>query len=118
MQYTEPVEQLDTLTRHCAMVLKSMQEELEAINWYNQRVNATTDEELKTLLGHNRDEEIEHAAMLIEWLRRHMPGWDKELRQYLFTNKPLLQIEKTGSEESAKKIEASSGILNIGSLKR
>lgn len=118
MQYTEPVEHLDNTTRRCAMVLKSLQEELEAINWYNQRVAATEDDELKSLLGHNREEEIEHAAMLIEWLRRNMPGWDNELRQYLFTERPLLQVEEGASDSPSKTEESLSGTLNIGSLKR
>ncbi|WP_288925499.1 ferritin-like domain-containing protein [Aminobacterium colombiense] len=117
MQYTEPVEHLDDLTRRCAMALKSMQEELEAINWYNQRVAATEDKDLKALLGHNRDEEIEHAVMLIEWLRRNMPGWDKELRQYLFTESSLLAMEEAAIEDSTEKSEILSGSLNIGSLK-
>ncbi|ADE56338.1 conserved hypothetical protein [Aminobacterium colombiense DSM 12261] len=117
MQYTEPVEHLDDLTRRCAMALKSMQEELEAINWYNQRVAATEDKDLKALLGHNRDEEIEHAVMLIEWLRRNMPGWDKELRQYLFTESSLLAMEEAATEDSTEKSEILSGSLNIGSLK-
>jgi len=69
--------------------MKSLVEEIDAVDWYNQRVATTEDEELKAILAHNRDEEMEHAAMLLEWLRRNMPGWDKELRDYLFTDKPI-----------------------------
>tara|TARA_R110000868_G_scaffold328267_4_gene589156 strand:- start:435 stop:641 length:207 start_codon:yes stop_codon:yes gene_type:complete len=64
-------------------------EELEAVDWYQQRVDACKNEELKTILAHNRDEEKEHAAMLIEWLRRNDSAFSKELKDYLFTDKPL-----------------------------
>ena len=60
-----------TIERHRAVA--SLMEELEAVDWYDQRVDATTDEALKEILAHNRDEEKEHAAMALEWLRRHDP---------------------------------------------
>ena len=82
-----------TIDRHRAIV--SIMEELEAIDWYDQRVDAATDEELKGLLAHNRDEEKEHAAMTLEWLRRHDPQLDRFLRQYLFTSEPITEIEET-----------------------
>lgn len=62
----------------------STPEELEAVDWYNQRVDACKDSELSAILAHNRDEEKEHAAMVLEWIRRHDPRFDKELRNYLF----------------------------------
>jgi hypothetical protein len=71
-----------TLERHRAVV--SMIEEFEAIDWYDQRIAATDDDELRDILVHNRDEEKEHAAMLLEWLRRHDPELDAELRDNLF----------------------------------
>lgn len=71
-----------TQERHRA--IRSLMEELEAIDWYDQRIDATTDAQLREILVHNRDEEKEHAAMLLEWLRRHDPVLDAELRQYLF----------------------------------
>lgn len=80
-----------TIDRHRAIA--SLMEELEAADWYDQRVEATSDESLAELLAHNRDEEKEHAAMLLEWLRRRDPGFDKHLRTYLFTDAPLLEIE-------------------------
>ena len=91
--YHEPVERLSerTLDHHRAIV--SLMEELEAVDWYDQRVDATTDPELAGILAHNRDEEIEHAAMTLEWLRRNMPGWDEQLRTYLFTEGNILEIE-------------------------
>jgi uncharacterized protein len=81
----------ETIDRHRAIA--SIMEELEAVDWYDQRVAAASDPELKAVLAHNRDEEKEHAAMMIEWLRRHDPKFDEHLRTYLFTSKPLLDIE-------------------------
>jgi len=81
-----------TVDRHRAIV--SLIEELEAVDWYDQRVDAAQDDGLRAILAHNRDEEKEHAAMLLEWLRRHDPALDKELRDYLFTDKPLLEVEE------------------------
>jgi ferritin-like protein len=72
---------------HRAIV--SLMEELEAADWYNQRVDACKDEELKAILRHNRDEEKEHAAMVLEWIRRKDPAFSKELKDYLFTTKPI-----------------------------
>jgi len=69
-------------------------EELEAVDWYQQRVDATRDADLKAILAHNRDEEKEHAAMLLEWIRRKDARFDKELRDYLFTDKPIVDLEK------------------------
>ena len=70
-------------------------EELEAIDWYDQRVDAAQDEDLRAILAHNRDEEKEHAAMLLEWLRRHDPKLNEHLRTYLFTDRAILEIEQT-----------------------
>jgi len=64
-------------------------EELEAVDWYNQRVDACKDLELKAILAHNRDEEKEHAAMVLEWIRRKDANFDKELKDYLFTEKSI-----------------------------
>jgi ferritin-like protein len=76
---------------HRALV--SLQEELEAADWYNQRSHATEDRELARILEHHRDEEKEHAAMLLEWLRRHDPALDRHLRTYLFTDDSITKIE-------------------------
>ncbi|NLV82379.1 MAG: ferritin [Synergistaceae bacterium] len=89
MSYHEPYEKMDRKTRDISRAITSLQEELEAVDWYNQRVATATDEELKRIMEHNRDEEKEHAAMLIEWLRRNMGEWDKELKNFLFTSIPL-----------------------------
>lgn len=69
--------------------ITSLMEELEAVDWYNQRIDACKDEELKAILTHNRDEEKEHAAMVLEWIRRRDPVLDKELRETLFTDTPI-----------------------------
>jgi len=73
---------------------QSLIEELEAINWYQERIDATEDTRLKELLAHNRDEEKEHAAMLIEWIRRHDPEFHEELETYLFKKENITEIEE------------------------
>ena len=87
----------ETIDHHRAIV--SLMEELEAIDWYDQRVDAATDQELKDVLAHNRDEEKEHAVMTLEWLRRRDAKLDEHLRTYLFTDKPVLEIEKDAEHE-------------------
>jgi len=74
---------------HRAIV--SLMEELEAVDWYNQRMNACKDEQLKVILAHNRDEEKEHASMLLEWIRRRDPTFSKELKEYLFNENPIVR---------------------------
>ena len=74
--------------------VKSVQEELEAVDWYNQRSQATKDEQLRKILEHNRDEEIEHAMMGLEYLRRISPVFDKHMRTYLFTEGDITEIEE------------------------
>ena len=101
----------ETMDRHRAIV--SIQEELEAIDWYDQRVDATPDTSLAEVLAHNRDEEKEHAAMTLEWLRRHDSVFDRHLRTYLFTAEPVTEIE--AEAESADR--ASTGSLGIGDLR-
>jgi hypothetical protein len=96
-----------TKDRHRAIV--SLQEELEAIDWYDQRIEAATDPDLKDLLRHNRDEEKEHASMLLEWIRRQDPAFDATLRQYLFTDGP---IKDPGTEAAG----SPGGDLQVGAL--
>ena len=103
----------ETVDRHRAIV--SLMEELEAIDWYDQRVDAADDRELKDVLAHNRDEEKEHAVMTLEWLRRHDPKLDEHLRTYLFTDKPLLEVEEAA--EHGGQTQTGDGCLNIGSLR-
>ncbi len=87
--YHEPVAELTDETRDMHRAIVSLMEELEAVDWYNQRVDACRDPELRAVLAHNRDEEKEHAAMVLEWIRRRDPAFDSELRDYLFGNKEL-----------------------------
>ena len=83
--YHEPVTELSDASRDMHRAFTSVMEELEAVDWYNQRVDACKDDELRAILAHNRDEEKEHAAMVLEWIRRRDPTFDKELKDYLFT---------------------------------
>jgi len=114
----EPGEWLnpDVIDRHRAIT--SLQEELEAVDWYDQRVAATADESLAEILAHNRDEEKEHAAMTLEWLRRRDPAFDAVLRTYLFTEAPIVEeeheAEANGDSGTAR---AGDGSLGIGSLR-
>jgi ferritin-like protein len=106
-----------TIDRHRAIV--SIMEELEAIDWYDQRLEAAHDDELRDILRHNRDEEKEHAVMTLEWLRRHDPKLDEHMRTYLFANKPVLEIEAEAEQGSGEKASSDDacGCLNIGSLR-
>lgn len=87
--YQEDVARLSEATRDMHRALASLVEELEAVDWYNQRVDVCSNPELKAILAHNRDEEKEHAAMVLEWIRRQDPRFDHELRDYLFTDKVI-----------------------------
>jgi ferritin-like protein len=87
--YHEPVEELSDETRDMHRAVVSLMEELEAADWYNQRIDACKDRELAAILAHNRDEEKEHAAMVLEWIRRKDPKFDEHLREFLFTDKPI-----------------------------
>lgn len=87
--YHEPYEELSDATKDFHRAVISLMEELEAVDWYNQRIDCCKDEELKAILAHNRDEEKEHAAMVLEWIRRQDTTFDKELKDYLFTDKPI-----------------------------
>jgi uncharacterized protein len=95
-----------TLNFHRAIV--SLMEELEAVDWYQQRVDATSDPALKEILAHNRDEEIEHAAMVLEWLRRNNSTFDEQLRRFLFTGGPI-----AGAEAEAQEAD-NDGSLGVG----
>jgi ferritin-like protein len=106
----------ETKDRHRA--LASLQEELEAIDWYDQRVDATGDPELKAILAHNRDEEREHAMMVLEWLRRKAPGFEEQMRTYLFKEGPILGLEAAAAEGAEPApAAAGAGSLGIGSLR-
>lgn len=106
----------ETIDRHRAIV--SLMEELEAVDWYDQRAEKCHDDELAEVLRHNRDEEKEHAAMTLEWLRRHDAQWDEMLRTYLFAEGDILAVEEAaehGGDDGGA--GAGDGSLGIGSLR-
>lgn len=118
-EYHEPENELSQTARDFHRALTSLKEEIEAVDWYNQRVEASKDEGLKKILAHNRDEEIEHACMTLEWLRRNMPAWDKQLRTYLFTEGSITEIEEADRGDSSENGGHSEyRELGIGSLKK
>ena len=92
--YHEPAEQLSHKTRDMHRALVSLQEELEAVDWYRQRADACQDDELRAILLHNMNEEIEHAAMVLEWLRRNDDGFNKELGAFLNSSGPIVEVEE------------------------
>jgi hypothetical protein len=99
-----PYELLKPETQDMALALLSLMEELEAIDWYGQRMDVTHDDELRRVLEHNRDEEKEHAAMVLEWIRRHDPKFDAVLKTYLFTSGDITLVEENathGAPQSA-----------------
>ncbi len=85
--YHEPIDQLSQTSKDMHRAIMSLTEELEAVDWYNQRIEVCQDSELRAILQHNRDEEKEHAAMVMEWIRRKDPAFDHEFKKYLFTEK-------------------------------
>jgi ferritin-like protein len=87
--FHESAQDLMAETRDMHRAIVSLIEELEAVDWYQQRVDAAGDEALRAILAHNRDEEKEHAAMVLEWIRRRDPAFDAQLKKYLFTTLPI-----------------------------
>jgi uncharacterized protein len=117
----EPAELLDATTMDHHRAVASLCEELEAIDWYDQRVGATSDASLAEVLAHNRDEEKEHASMTLEWLRRRDPVLDRHLRTYLFTSDPITELESAVMDAppgiDVAGSAGGSGSLGIGSLR-
>lgn len=118
--YHEPVELLSAESRDLHRAIISLIEEMEAVDWYHQRAQACTDASLRAVLIHNRDEELEHAVMTLEWIRRHLPELDVQARKYLFSEGPITKTERNGSGMAAggtggELREARS--LRIGSLR-
>lgn len=119
--YHEPLDKLSSTTQDMHRALVSLQEELEAVDWYQQRADACEEPELKAILLHNMREEIEHASMVLEWLRRHHADFDKHLHTYLFQEKPILAIENVervslGATEMQATQPQRSG-LTVGTMK-
>jgi ferritin-like protein len=120
--YHEPIELLSDETKNTHRAIVSLKEELEAIDWYQQRAEACTDPELRAVLVHNKNEEVEHAMMTLEWLRRNVPVFDTNIDMYLKSSGPITEVEEmaTGGGEGGPKKGSStihSPSLGIGSLK-
>jgi hypothetical protein len=117
----EPLGTLDEATIDHHRAVTSLREELEAIDWYDQRVKATSDASLAAVLAYNRDDEKEHAAMTLEWLRRRDTALDSNLRKFLFTSVPITEVGTASDGSEGASDEAyradTSGSLGIGSLK-
>ncbi len=114
----EPNLPADVIDRHRAIA--SLMEELEAVDWYDQRVHATTDDALRAILAHNRDEEKEHAMMVLEWLRRNDAVLDGHMRTYLFTEAPVTEVEaiaEAGDDGGDRGETTGPGGVGIGSLR-
>jgi ferritin-like protein len=110
--YHEPIDLISERIRNLHRGLTSLIEELEAVDWYTQRAEACSDAELRAVILHNRDEEIEHAMMTLEWLRRSVPEIDKNARTYLFTEGPITEAEQR------EKAGPAGGSLGIGGLRK
>jgi ferritin-like protein len=113
--YHESLDVLTEETRTMHRALVSVKEELEAIDWYQQRVDACSDPQLKAVLLHNKNEEIEHATMLLEWVRRHNDHFDAMMRRYLFTDAPITAIEQGAAGAQSPRLVAAT--LGIGGMK-
>ena len=115
--YHEPIELLSEDTKNMHRAIVSLREELEAVDWYQQRAEACSDEELRAVLVHNKNEEIEHAMMVLEWIRRHSPTFDANIAKYVNSSGPILEVEGGQSSGKGAAAGAASASLGIGSLK-
>lgn len=121
-----PYELLKPESQDMARAIQSLMEELEAIDWYGQRMDVTHDEELRLILEHNRDEEKEHASMILEWIRRRDPKFDENLRKYLFASGSVIGIEESAEASAPEAATAApqqepqpeeESALTVGSLR-
>ena len=101
--YHEPASEMTKKSREIIRAINSLKEEIEAVDWYYQRVAVTDDKELKEIMWHNAEEEIEHAMMTLEWLRRNQEGWDEQMRTYLFCEGSIMEAEENKKEDSEEK---------------
>lgn len=119
--YHEPYELLSEETKNMHRAIVTVMEELEAIDWYQQRAEGCSDQDLKEILLHNKNEEVEHALMTLEWIRRRSPVFSDQARMYLFSQGPVTELEEVvmgrGSEGGGAESRGSDGSLGIGSLK-
>lgn len=107
---------LSEFTKDYHRIIQSTIEELEAIDWYNQRAEAANDPSAKEIMEHNRDEEIEHACMGLEWLRRHSPVWDEMMRKFIFT-KGDITVQESGGTDQAAEDNSETPAMPTGTLK-
>jgi uncharacterized protein len=112
--YHEPLDKLSLTTQDMHRALVSLQEELEAVDWYQQRADACEDAELRDILLHNMREEIEHASMVLEWLRRNHPDFATHLRTYLFQEKPILAVEEADQAANGKATPKAGRLQRVG----
>ncbi len=120
--YHEPIELLSEATKNMHRAIVSLKEELEAVDWYQQRAEACSDDELRGVLVHNKNEEIEHAMMNLEWIRRHSEVFDANVKTYINSKGPILAVEKAqaaseGGAGGSSTPSSTSNSLGIGSLK-
>jgi ferritin-like protein len=121
--YHEPADLLPEATKDFHRAIESLIEEFEAVDWYQQRADATKEESLRAVLLHNRNEELEHAMMTLEWLRRRDAKIDEVTRTYLFAEGEITQIEEAKKVAQAAAAGASQATgaapasLGIGSLR-
>ena len=122
--YHEATELLSEAARDQHRAIVSLREELDAVDWYAQRAEATTNEELRAILLHNRREEIEHAMMVLEWIRRSDATFAENIQTYIGSSGPITELEAetqggagTADKAGAPRRATSSTSLGIGSLK-
>lgn len=116
--YHEPSELLSEETKNLHRAIVSLKEELDAVDWYQQRADACSDGELRAVLVHNKNEEVEHAMMILEWLRRNNSVFAANIATYLDSSGPITAVETKMNAGYGEKIESStSPSLGIGSLK-
>lgn len=117
-----PRERLSRKTLHHHHAIVSLMEELDAVDWYRQRADDCEDDALTAILLHNMREEIEHACMALEWLRRNDPDWAEQIKTYLFTDAPITEVEEAaeggGDDEPGNGGSAGHGGFTIGGLKK
>jgi ferritin-like protein len=101
--YHEPIEALTAKTRDLHRAIVSLQEELEAVDWYQQRVDVVTDPDLRRILEHNRDEEKEHAMMIVEWLRRHDVVFARNVDLFVKSRGEITTVEERAKAEPGRR---------------
>lgn len=115
--YHEPLELLSEDTRNLHRAIVSLCEELQAVDWYHQRAEACSDDELRAVISHNENEEIEHATMILEWIRRHSSVFDANIKKYLGSTGSIIAVESAGGGEPSAASGPPSVGLGIGSLR-